>query len=205
MGWALARGINPPVADHDGWRVEVGLPQQRRRHVFAGACDGLKSLAATVDEPWVLLKVAGPPAEMSPLLPPRWELQPPTAMMTAALSADPTDALPAGYALDLERRPSTVIATINASDGGLAARGALGVVGRHAIFDQIRTQQAHQRRGLGRLVMRTLAVEAMRTGAGQGVLVATAEGRALYAALGWRVHAFYSTALIPGPSTDVGP
>ncbi len=204
-GWALSRGVDPPVSDHGGLRIEVGLPEQRRRHVFAGVCDGLAFLAKTIDEPWVLLKVAGPPAEIPPLLPPRWRLQSPTVMMTAALSADPADAPPAGYTIAVEQLPSRVIATINAPDGELAAQGVLGIVGAHAVFDQIRTQDAHQRRGLGRLVMCALAQEGLRAGAGQGVLVATSYGRALYTALGWRVHSLYSTALIPGPPADVRP
>ena len=196
-GWALARGVGPPVADHGGLRIEVGLPEQRRRHVFAGVCDGLEFLAQTIDEPWVLLKIAGPPEEIPPLLPPRWVLRPPTAMMTRVLSADPAEAPPAGYTLAVERHPSAVTVTISAPDGELAARGTLGVVGSHATFDQIRTQDAHQRRGLGRLVMSSLAHQAIRVGAGRGVLVATTDGRALYTALGWQVHSVYNTALIP--------
>jgi GNAT superfamily N-acetyltransferase len=198
-GWALCRGAPPPVADAGGLRVEVGLPQQRRRYVFAGVSDDLSALAGQIDEPWVLLKVAGPPAEVPPLLPPRWVVQPPTAMMTAALEHGATDPrAPDGYTLTLERGPSAAVTQVLSPNGEPAARGSAAFVGDTAIFDQIRTQPDHLRRGLGGLLMRTLEVEARERGATRGVLVATAEGRALYATLGWTVHCLYTTALIPG-------
>ncbi len=199
-GWALARGVAPPVEDHGGLRVEVGLPEQKRRHVFAGVCDGLRQLAETIDEPWVLLKIAGPPDEVPPLLPPRWQVNPETTMMITGLSERAGPPTPAGYVLDIQRRSSATVATFLTPDGELAARGSVGRVGGRAIFDQIRTQATHQRRGLGGAIMHTLEAEAAAWGAEEGVLVATAEGRALYEVLGWRVHALYTTALIPGPA-----
>ena len=45
------------------------------------------------------------------------------------------------------------------------------------------------RSGLGWVVMRILANEAIEAGSSTGILGATVEGRALYENLGWKVHA----------------
>jgi len=89
------------------------------------------------------------------------------------------------------------LATILTSNGELAASGRVGIVGDVAIYDRIRVQDAHQRRGLGRRLMNMLGEVANRAGAARWALVATPEGRALYEALGWAVHANYTTAFIP--------
>ncbi|MFH8585013.1 GNAT family N-acetyltransferase [Streptomyces celluloflavus] len=64
-----------------------------------------------------------------------------------------------------------------------------------AVFDMIGTEAAHRRRGLGRFLMATLARRAAELGAGQGVLVASPDGRALYEALGWRLRAPVTAAV----------
>jgi GNAT superfamily N-acetyltransferase len=89
------------------------------------------------------------------------------------------------------------LATIISSDGELAASGRIGLVGDVAIYDRIRVQDAHQRRGLGRALMSALGEAANRAGATHWLLVATPEGRALYETLGWAVHAPYASAFIP--------
>jgi hypothetical protein len=38
----------PPVAHSDGWRVEVGLPQQKLRHLFPRISQALQALGETV-------------------------------------------------------------------------------------------------------------------------------------------------------------
>lgn len=52
QGWAASRGVLPPVAHSDGWRIEVGRPQQKRRHVFPRISQALHALGETVLEPW---------------------------------------------------------------------------------------------------------------------------------------------------------
>ncbi|MGW3913784.1 GNAT family N-acetyltransferase, partial [Streptomyces sp. NPDC005070] len=80
-------------------------------------------------------------------------------------------------------------ALVRSADGAFAARGQVAVTGSAYAIDQVETDPAHQRRGLGRLLMNTLAEVAAGQGATAGVLVATPEGRALYEAVGWRVLA----------------
>ncbi|MDB5708207.1 MAG: hypothetical protein JWL96_277 [Sphingomonas bacterium] len=89
------------------------------------------------------------------------------------------------------------LTTILTSGGELAASGRVGLVGGVAIYDRIRVQDAHQRRGLGRALMAALGDAANRAGATRWLLVATPEGRALYETLGWTVHAPYTSAFIP--------
>jgi predicted GNAT family acetyltransferase len=76
-----------------------------------------------------------------------------------------------------------------ADDGALAARGQIAVTGESAVVDQVETEPAHRRRGLGSVVMRRLANIAVERGATTAVLGASVEGKALYESLGWRVRA----------------
>jgi GNAT superfamily N-acetyltransferase len=87
---------------------------------------------------------------------------------------------------------------VHAEDGTLAASGHVALGERLATYDRIVTDPAHQRRGLGRAVMHALQALARAHGRHAGVLVATPAGRALYESLGWRVHAPWATAVIPG-------
>jgi len=83
--------------------------------------------------------------------------------------------------------------------GDLAASGHVALDETFAIYDRIVTEPAHQRRGLGRAVMHTLQALARTHGRHVGALVATDQGRRLYESLGWRLHAPWATAVIPGP------
>lgn len=67
----------------------------------------------------------------------------------------------------------------------VAAEGTIGILGADATFDAVETTPAFQRRGLGRHVMATLTAYARESGARQGVLAASAQGRMLYESLGW--------------------
>lgn len=69
----------------------------------------------------------------------------------------------------------------------VAAEGTVGVLGELAVFDAVETSRSFRRRGLGTCVMSMLTSYAMDHGATEGVLAATAQGRALYEALGWSV------------------
>jgi GNAT superfamily N-acetyltransferase len=64
------------------------------------------------------------------------------------------------------------------------------------VFDQIVTDEAHRRLGLGTVVMLNLDAVAEQAGATDRLLVATEAGRALYERLGWTVLAPWSTAVL---------
>jgi GNAT superfamily N-acetyltransferase len=197
-GWALTRGVAPPVPIPGGWRIEVGFQDQIRRFVYPLASEAVAERARAIDRPFELIKVATSADKVRPLLGAAWLLGPPGYMMTRAPAVGAAFGHGPAYRLALEAggQPVTV-ATILAADGAVAATGRVGLVGDAAIYDQIRVQGAHQRRGLGRALMMALGDVANRAKASQWILVATPEGRALYETLGWVMHAPYTTAFIP--------
>ena len=197
MGWTVVRATPPPVRDSGGYRIDVGLPDQKARYVFDRCSQDVRRLAERIDEPYVFIKVCSPPEPVLSILPPRWENQTLGYLMTLGLTASPGPRLPPGYRLAIEAAlPGLNVAIID--DGGnRVARGGAAFVEGQAIFDQIRTHEAHRRRGLGRAVMTALQRSAFDLGIKQGVLVATPEGRALYDAMGWELHSLYTRLAIP--------
>jgi hypothetical protein len=55
-GWSRSRGLPLPYHDGGGLTVEVGLPDQLRRHVFADAGPALQARAEAIHTPSVYLK-----------------------------------------------------------------------------------------------------------------------------------------------------
>ncbi|PXX33946.1 GNAT family N-acetyltransferase [Undibacterium pigrum] len=195
-GWALARGIAQPVAAHGGWRVDVGWPEQKTRYVFPGLVPDIADLAHTIDEPWVFLKTCASAASLQAMLPAHWIIQRPGYMMTLAGRMPAVLDLPAGYKLDITTAESISTVRVLTTEAEVAASGRIVFVDELAIYDSIETQATHQRRGLGRVLMKQLEAVARERGIDGGVLVATPQGRALYAGLGWELHSLYSTAVI---------
>lgn len=70
--------------------------------------------------------------------------------------------------------------------GEVAARGSVCTVNEHAVYDRIVTEEDFRRRGLGTYVMRALTVVALEDDVTTGLLMASADGRALYEFLGWQ-------------------
>ncbi len=206
-GWAASRGLGPPARDGEGHFVEVGWQTQRARYVFPTITAAeLLQRAEAIDAPWVYLKVCLPAEVLDGAWPAGWVVQPPGTMMTVQLADVSRIASPrAGYRLSLRQDGAALVASLSDAMGRMAASGRLVMSGRHAVFDQIVTDEAHRRRGLGGCVMAALAGEALDRRASQGVLVATAAGRRLYTGLGWQVHAAYSSAVMPGDESDVTP
>jgi len=198
QGWAASRGVPPPVAHSDGWRVEVGLPQQNRRHVFPGISQALHALGATVLEPWHYLKAFATADELRAALPPHWHVEAQTHFMRFDGPPPPAPALPGGYGLDVATQGGLAMARVLAADGSVAAAGHAAVVEDAAIFDRVSTEPAHRRRGLGRAVMCALDAASRTIGARRGLLGATADGYATYRTLGWRVHAPFASGVIVG-------
>jgi len=200
-GWTLARETAPPVEDHGGFRVDVGWPQQRTRYVFSRITPAMCELASTIEEPWVFVKACASPAAVRAALPAKWAIQPPGFMMECRGAMAGEAGSPEGYLLDAtEPRPVAIVRALTPG-GELAAIGRVVRVGEFAIYDRIETDAAHRRRGLARAIMKKLESIARDGGASRGVLVATADGRGLYEALGWELHSLYTTAAIPPPNT----
>ncbi len=199
-GWALTRGVEPPLWDDGGWRIEVGAEDQLRRYVFAGAGEALARRARAITEPHVFLKVCADEAVVRPLLPPRWTLRPPGFLMTLEGAMTGGPAPDDGYRVEIgpDVRPGgpVVFCTVRDASGAEAGRGRAVIVDDRVVYDRILVEPEHQRRGLGGRIMR--ALEAATGSLGKGALVATADGQALYRTLGWRTRSPYTTAVIPG-------
>jgi GNAT superfamily N-acetyltransferase len=112
-------------------------------------------------------------------------------------SQDARSSLPDGYTLDVSTTGRLLKAAVRTADGAPAATGQAGLTGGYAIFDQIATEPGHRRKGLGGAVMSALSAAAAPHGATTGVLVATAEGRALYRHLGWQEISAVTAAHVP--------
>jgi hypothetical protein len=197
-GWALTREVAPPVHDSGALRVDVGWPEQKQRFVFDCLCADVQRLARRIHEPWILIKVCAPWEAVQPILPDKWVIPAPGFMMTGTLEPVREPMLPEGYVFDLDSRPPLTVATIKTAGGEVAASGRLGLIRGLAVFDRIRTQDDHRRRGLARALMAKLGNIAVHASVSKAGLVATPDGRLLYEALGWRLHSLYTTALIPG-------
>ncbi|GAA4022213.1 hypothetical protein GCM10022247_53020 [Allokutzneria multivorans] len=176
-GWALTRGTSAPVAEPDGYRIDVGRPGHLVRYVLPSAST-VDFRSASLTAPGTWLKICGHPA-----LGPQWTVEAPEYLMGKELSASSRVAPPAGYVVS--RSPLGV--EVRASDGSVAASGLFAVWGSASTVDQVVTDPAHRRRGLGSVVMSELDVLAAEGGAVRSVLVATEDGLGLYRRLGWAV------------------
>lgn len=200
-GWVVSRGAAEPESRPWGFTVEVGQPGEVARHVLTGADEVTVRKLAENSGRGVALKafVAGPVLEA--WLPAGWGLLDghDTLMAVSLGDASRTAApagVPDGYRLSSWQRDGLTRVLVRTADGAFAARGQMGVSGAGATVDQVETDPAHQRRGLGRAVLTTLAEAAARQGARAAVLGATVEGRALYQTLGWQVLAPLSAATL---------
>jgi GNAT superfamily N-acetyltransferase len=188
-GWSVSRGAAAPVVTPWGLRIEVGAVDQLRRHVLLDPRESeVRDLVATIDEPLTWLKSHVEPAELKPWLPAGWSEDDPGWLMAIDV-APAVVALPDGYALSSESKDGVTYVRVHTYEGELAASGQYGYAGDYGTVDQIVTDPAHRRRGLGSVVMNALANAADELGASVSVLGATVEGRALYESLGWKVHA----------------
>ncbi|MFC9603032.1 GNAT family N-acetyltransferase [Streptomyces niveus] len=204
-GWAVNRSTPAPVLEPWGYRVDVGLPGHVLRHVLPEPDEpSVRKLCETVTEPGAWLKVLAPPERVAGWITPGWTVpDDPGFMMFSALRRSVPPAVPvppAGYRVETETRDGVFRVRVTAPDGSLAARGQMAGAGdgrkvdggagpgRTAVVDQVETSRNHRRRGLGRLVMRTLETAAADTGVTTGVLAATRDGLGLYTSLGWRLQ-----------------
>jgi GNAT superfamily N-acetyltransferase len=178
-GWAIARGTPAPVGVPEGYRIDVGLPNHVMRYVLPAHAP---ALAARLTEPGTWLKICANGIELDT----RWRVEPPEYLMSTRLASEPPAVAPE-YEL-VVGEGAQVVDVVVTHLGQVAARGKAALAGGYAVIDQVITEPDHRRRGLGTTVMQALAQAATSRGAATGVLVATADGRALYSRLGWRLE-----------------
>ncbi|MGN9768333.1 GNAT family N-acetyltransferase [Micromonospora sp. SD12] len=202
-GWAVSRGTPAPVEIPGGFRVDVGLPGHRVRHVLHTYDAGsLGRLGRELTAPGTWIKVSGDRAGLRAALSDAWTMDRAGHLMSAPLTPGAVEP-PTPYAMRVVVEGGVVVATVLDASGRRAASGRLGGAGEFGTVDQVETEPAHRRRGLGSVVMRALGDHAARRGMRTGILVATDDGRALYRALGWTVRSEVSGAYLreaPGPS-----
>ena len=193
---SIARGSPLPVHDRGGFRVDTHSEKELKRWVFPQPCDGLRAVAQDISAPRHYLKLCGSNEELQSALPARWEVLPENYFMMAA--GTPLDArpLPNGYRMELDQAGPVARARVIAPDGDLAASGCAAEAADVFIYDRIETAQDHRRKGLGIAVMIALGT-ARKSLASPQLLVATEDGRNLYANLGWTVLTPFATATIP--------
>ncbi|PNE40466.1 GNAT family N-acetyltransferase [Streptomyces noursei] len=189
-GWVVSRQ-RPQAVEHPwGLYVDVGRPDQVGRHVLPDPDESsVRAATASVTAPYTWLKLPVETETAEPWLPAGWVADKEEAghLMAADLRATHPVA-PAGYHASLATADGVIHVRVHDARGDLAAKGQMAVVGPAMVVDQVQTEEAHRRRGLGGFVMRTLADRALTEGATLGVLGATDEGRALYESLGWLRH-----------------
>ena len=131
------------------------------------------------------LKLCGMNEELQSVLPARWEVQPANYFMQASGAAGDAGALPEGYLMKLRHAGPVVQAHVMAPNGDLAANGSAAETADAFVYDRIETAADHRRKGLGIAVMRALG-SARKSSTVPQLLVATEDGRGLYARLGRR-------------------
>ncbi|HEY8986469.1 MAG TPA: GNAT family N-acetyltransferase [Streptomyces sp.] len=207
-GWVASRGAASPVSEPWGVTVEVGRPDQVRRHVFGAIGEGVeeaavRKVAEGVRGYGVWLKVFHDPEKVGPWLGPGWWIDPePGYLMTTPLTPAPLPTPPTGYTAHTWTHSPVTRTLLSAPDGSFAASGQVAVTGTTAVFDQIGTSPTHRRRGLATAVMRTLHSTASTQAAHTGILAATPAGRALYETLGWQTVATLTSAKFQGEGRD---
>ena len=193
---SIVRSSPPPVHDRGGFRVDTDSEKETKRWVFPRLCDGLRAIAQEITAPRHYLKLCGSDDELRNALPDRWQVQPTNYFMIAAATTLDTKPLPNGYRMELHRDGPVSRACIVAPDGDLAASGCAAETADVFIYDRIETAQDHRRKGLGAAVMIALGA-ARKSLASPQLLVATGDGRSLYANLGWTVITPFAAATIP--------
>lgn len=198
-GWAISRGTDAPnPIDGHGFRIAVGLPGHIVRYVLSGReLAKVSALASSLDAPGTWLKVCAPEAEVSRLLPSKWVVQAPEFLMRTPIHTEAVFAVPSGYRLNISMSGPVADAEIQNEDGQLAAKGRVAIAGQFAMFDQVVTEVAHRRKGLGQLIMKALSNVVFQKDVKAGILVATQDGLALYRTIGWQVVSPVTSATIP--------
>lgn len=199
FGYCAARGYGRPVATTTPMALwfDVGKPDQAGRFILGDASGEAAAIAfAAVDAPHIYLDIAAPRDAILPHVPPHWQLRDPMWLMAAG--ADMPAARPTpDFTIEVDESAHRFEAVARDAEGSLAARGVLGIHGTVAVYDQIVTEPQFGRRGLGSAIMTELGRQAASRGVTERLLVATADGKALYERLGWTLRSDIISIISP--------
>lgn len=198
-GWSISRGKPLPEAWKSGYRIQVGDKEQKERYIFPEVSGDFIQLSESIHEPWVYLKVCAPFEEFGTLIPERWKRQPQGYMMYCPERMTIRESnLPNGYSMEVfGQQPNSFIVRIYSEHKKEAAIGRIVIVDGLAVYDRIKTEQDHQRKGLATQIIRQLETIALSQKVSGHFLVATEQGKLLYESLGWKLYSLYSSIVIP--------
>lgn len=200
FGYCAARGFSHPVARTTPpalW-FDVGKPDQTARLILGDVSgDAAAAAFAAVDAPHIYVDIAAPREAILPHVPPHWRPRDPMWLMAAEPDMPTARATP-DFTIEVAESTDRFEAVARHADGSLAARGVLGIHGTTAVYDQIVTEPQFGRRGLGSAIMAELGGLAVRRGVAECLLVATADGKALYERLGWTLRSDIVSVISPG-------
>jgi hypothetical protein len=194
---SIARNLPQPVPDFGGHRVDTYNDKERRRWIFPFMQPGLSELARIVDQPRDYIKLCGTASELAAVLTDDWEIGDPGHIMTFQGKAVQRD-VPNGYVMEIKKFDQVTEVRILNGNGELAASGYAVETEQLFVYDRIVTEPAHQRKGLGSVVMGALRTSIHQSGIRE-LLVATDQGRDLYETLGWNVISPFTTASLSRP------
>lgn len=187
--WAHVRGIE--VTELDGWPLVHTRSRTRESELICRdpGPEAFSDLMRHIDgDPRAMLTVIAkdvtPYAALT--LPPGVRVdRDDETLMTIDLAPTPTTH-DAEFTARWDLDGNSVTLRLETS-GKVASEGTVGVLGDVAVFDAVETSPGFQRRGLGSCVMSMLSSYALDHDAKTGTLAATAQGRAMYESLGWKV------------------
>ncbi|MFC0629132.1 GNAT family N-acetyltransferase [Kribbella deserti] len=132
---------------------------------------------------WAVSRGTAPPVPVDE----GWRVEPREFLMSKDLAAVP-EPRHESYDVKVTEDGTSLVKVVAVTGQGEPAARAQGAFAQGVMtVDQVETEPARRRRGLGRLVMTTLEYAAAERGVRRAALVATEDGRALYHSLGWTV------------------
>lgn len=199
FGYCAARGYARPVAAMIATALwfDAGKPDQTGRFILGDTSgEAVAAAFAAVDAPHIYVDIAAPRDAILPHIPPHWQPRDPMWLMAAGTDMPAARPTP-DFTIEIDEGADRFEAVARDADGALAARGVLGIHGAVAVYDQIVTEAQFGRRGLGSAIMAELGRRAARRGVTTRLLVATADGKALYERLGWTLRSDIVSVISP--------
>lgn len=190
-GWAAMRGLE--ISTNDGWPL-IHVRSASRRSELICVAPGVEEfrtlLPHVAGDPAAMLTVVGTDLIDYRSLPLPEDVRVDRhdeTLMTVAIEPGDIHVLPDGLVATWDHDARITRYHVREGDR-IVAEGAVGLHDSWATFDAVETAPTHQRQGLGRHVVSALSAHAHGRGARHAVLAASADGRGLYASLGWTVE-----------------